>query len=120
MPPMQWSRSLYARIALGFIAFLAVMLVVQALLFVWLVSRSGRTLPGETPVRLAQAVALDLSDAVMRNPSLNLTQYVHEQYSQYTHPFFVMLSDGSLITVGSRTFPEPMLRIARIRLQGRP
>src|SRR5580704_6156505 len=96
--PMQWSRSLYARIALGFIAFLAVMLVVQALLFVWLVSRSGRTLPGETPV------PLDLSDAVMRNPSLNLTQYVHEQYSQYTHPFFVMLSDGSLITVGSRTF----------------
>src|SRR4029077_10062806 len=78
-----------------------------------------RTLPGESPTRLAQAVALDLSDALVRNPSVNLTQYVRDQYSQYTHPFFVMLSDGTLITSGSRSFPEPMLRAARIRLQGR-
>ena len=37
-----WYRSLYWRIALGVVGFLAAMLVVQAMLFVWAVSQSGR------------------------------------------------------------------------------
>jgi anti-sigma-K factor RskA len=36
-----WHRSLYWRIALGFIAFLAVLLVAQALLFLVLAGRTG-------------------------------------------------------------------------------
>ena len=44
---MKWYRSLYWRVAFGVIAFLAAMLVVQAVLFVWTVSQSGRSLPGQ-------------------------------------------------------------------------
>jgi signal transduction histidine kinase len=114
---MRWYRSLYWRIALGVVAFLAAMLVVQAMLFVWVVSQSGRSLPGQSPVRLARTVALDLANLLERDPQADLDQYVRDQYAQYEHPFFVMMTDGRVITSGSRSFPEPLLRMARARLE---
>ena len=92
---MKWYRSLYWRIALGVVGFLAAMLVVQAMLFVWAVSQSGRTLPGQSPGRLGMTVALDLASVLERDPQTDLARYVHEQYAQYTHPFFVMMADGT-------------------------
>ena len=38
-----WHRSLYWRVAFGVVAFLAAMLVVQAMLFVWAMAQFGRT-----------------------------------------------------------------------------
>ena len=38
----KWYQSLYWRIAIGFLLCLALLLVVQAMLFVWLVARSTR------------------------------------------------------------------------------
>src|SRR5438309_747962 len=118
--PLHWYRSLYWRIAFGVVAFLAAMLVVQAVFFVWAVSQSGRTLPGQSPARLGQTVALDLASTLEREPQIDLTKYVHDQYASYTHPFFVMMADGRVITSGSRSFPEPLLRMARARLQAPP
>ncbi len=117
---MKWYRSLYWRIALGVVAFLAAMLVVQAMLFVWAVSQSGRSLPGQSPARLGQTVALDLTNLLEREPQVDLAKYVREQYATYTHPFFVLMADGRLITSGSKTFPEPLIQMARLRLQGGP
>ena len=114
---MQWHRSFYWRIALGAVAFLGAMLVVQAMLFVWVVSQSGRNLPGQSPARLGMTVALDLANLLERDPQADLAPYVKDQYAQYAHPFFVMMADGRLITSGSRPFPEPLLAMARARLQ---
>src|SRR5579862_5860079 len=114
---MRWYRSLYWRIALGVVGFLAAMLAVQAVLFVWAVSQSGRSLPGQSPIRLGQTVALDLANVLDRDPQVDLTRYIHEQYAQYTHPFFVMLADGRLITSGSQSFPEALIRMAHGRLE---
>jgi len=116
---MRWHKSLYWRIAIGFVLFLAAMLVVQAMLFVLVVARSGRTVPGQSPGRFSETVALDLGDALGREPDLDLARYVREQYAQVSHPFFVMMADGKLITSGSDTFPEPLQRMARARLQRR-
>src|SRR3954453_14795689 len=116
---MTWHRSLYWRIALGVVGFLAAMLVVQAMLFVWVVSQSGRSLPGQSPARLAANVALDLGNVIERDPQVDLARYVNEQYAQYTHPFFVMMADGRVVTSGSRTFPEPMMAMARAVLERR-
>src|SRR5437870_5336426 len=116
---MRWHKSLYWRIAIGFVLFLAAMLVVQAMLFVWVVARSGRTVPGQSPGRFSETVALDLANALGREPVLDVARYVREQYGQNTHPFFVMLADGGLITSGSNSFPEALLRMARARLQRR-
>src|SRR3954471_20064385 len=114
---MNWYRSLYARIALGVVAFLAVMLVVQAVLFVWVMAQSGNDAQGQSPQRLAQSLAMDLSTTLERDPQIDLPRYVDEQYSRATHPFFVMLRDGRIITSGVGSFPEPALRAARVTLQ---
>src|SRR5262245_2067171 len=114
---MRWYRSLYWRIAFGVVAFLAAMLVVQAVLFVLAVSQSGRSLPGGSPGRLGLTVALDLANLLERDPQADLAQYVREQYARYEHPFFVMLADDRVITSGSQSFPEPFLRMAKARLE---
>jgi signal transduction histidine kinase len=113
----RWYQSLYWRIAIGVVAFLAAMLVVQAMLFVWAMSQSGRTLPGQSPGRLGMTVAVDLAAMLEREPQVDLEKYVSEQYKQYNHPFFVMMKDGRFLTSGSSSFPEPLIRMARARLE---
>src|ERR1700760_4350378 len=117
--PMRWHKSLYWRIAIVLFLVLAAILVVQAMLFVWVVARSGRTVPGQSPARFSETVALDLADVLAREPELDVARYVREQYAQVTHPFFVMLPDGMVITSGAATFPDALLRMARARLQRR-
>jgi signal transduction histidine kinase len=116
---MRWYRSLYWRTALGVVGFLAAMLIVQAMLFVWAVSQTGRSLPGQSPARLGSTVALDLANLLERDPQADVQRYVHDQYAQYTHPFFVMLADGRVVTSGSTSFPEPLLRMAKEQLARR-
>jgi two-component system OmpR family sensor kinase len=112
----RWYQSLYWRIAIGVVAFLAAMLVVHAMLFVWAVSQTGRTLPGQSPARLGMTVAVDLTNLLERDPQTDLTKYVNDQYKQYNHPFFVMMKDGRFVTSGSNDFAEPLVRMARARL----
>ncbi len=114
---MRWYRSLYWRIAFGVMGFLVVMLVVQAVLYVWAVSQSGRSLPGQSPGRFAMTVAQDVAGLLEREPNVDLSQYIREQYAQYEHPFFVMMADGRLVTSGSDSFPEPLIRMAKARLE---
>ena len=76
-------------------------------------SQSGRSLPGQSPARFGVTIALDLSSALERDPQIDLARYVHDQYAQYTHPFFVMLADDTVITSGSATVAEPLLGMAR-------
>src|SRR5437899_8007994 len=96
---MKWYRSLYWRVAFGVIAFLAAMLVVQAVLFVWTVSQSGRSLPGQSPARLGQTVALDLANLLDREPQADLAKYGRDQYANYTRPLFGVRGNGSGMTV---------------------
>jgi signal transduction histidine kinase len=116
---LHWYRSLYWRIALGFVVFLAAMLVVQAMLYTWVVARSGRTLPGQSPNGFAQTVANDLANTLERDPKVDLDRYVHDQYAQVAHPFFVMRADGTVINFGTGPISEPLLRLAHARLRRR-
>ena len=54
-----WYRSLYWRIAFGFIALLAVLLLAQGFVFLWLTDRIVGT-PARTPAQLAALVAEDV------------------------------------------------------------
>jgi two-component system, OmpR family, sensor kinase len=114
---MQWHRSLYWRIAIGFVLFLAAMLVVQAVLFTWVVSRSGETIPGQSTIGFAQTVALDVGAALERDAQLDLDKYVGEQFASVAHPFFIMLASGRIVDHGASPIPEPLLRAARTRLR---
>jgi signal transduction histidine kinase len=114
--PSRWYRSLYWRIAIGFMLCLTAILVVQAMLFVWVVSRSGPLTPGQPPARYAQAVALDVGAALERDPALDVAQYIDTQYGFASYPFLVMLADGRQIPHGG-PFPESLAAQARLRLR---
>ena len=61
MPEAVWYRSLYFRIAMGFVALLAALLVIQAGVFIWLTVVVGRSTLG--PAQLASEVAGELGAA---------------------------------------------------------
>jgi signal transduction histidine kinase len=92
------------------------MLVVQGMLFVWVVSRSGPRLPGQ-PERFAQTVAVQLAEVLGADPSIDLAEYIEDEYARDAHPFFVVLADGRVLGNFGPPYPEPMLRAARARLQ---
>ena len=92
MPDPVWFRSLYWRIAIGFVAMLAVVLSLQAGLFLWLTGRFAAS--SRTPQQLADQVARELSDALTDNPALDLEKHVRERYDDMTQAFAVILRDG--------------------------
>ena len=89
-----WFRSLYWRIALGFVGLLAALLLAQALLFLWLTGRIDDSPQGRTPQQLADFVARELSDALAIDPSLDLDAHVREQFADIKRPFAVAMRDG--------------------------
>lgn len=112
-----WYRSLYWRIALGFIACLALLLVVQGGLFLWMMSQAGSAVPNQPPDRLAQAIASDVAQELERDRGLDIEHYVRQQYATDTQPFLVVLADGRLFEVGAR-FPETLKSEAQGRVAG--
>ena len=117
MPERRWYRSLYWRIALGFIALLAVLLVAQTALAVWMTERVwGRA--SRTPAELADTVAQDLSAQLTRNRSFDVERHLRETYSSGYQPFVVVI-DGDPRTLSNRgPLPPNLGRDARRRLWG--
>ena len=88
-----WYRSLYWRIAFGFIALLAVVLVAQVVVFLWLTDRiigpSSKS-PQQLAVNLAAEIAPDLAS----QPALQLDPYLRSKFGHIFQPFLVVLNDG--------------------------
>src|SRR5262245_20874068 len=114
--PSRWYRSLYWRIAIGFVLCLAAMLVTQAMLFVFAMWRSESMMPGRPPAFFGQTVALELAEALEREPRVDLQRHVEEQYGDDVYPFYVVLADGRSVTHGG-AFPEAMIAQTRTRLE---
>src|SRR5688572_5655392 len=106
-PGPVWYRSLYWRIALGFIAFLAVLLVAQALLFIWLAGRNGGLFPATTNARLAEMVASDLKDELERDPEVDLREHIAHAHGRVIQAFVVVLADGRVFS--NRSVRPPAL-----------
>ena len=89
-----WYRSLYWRIAVGLVLFLALMLGAQGALFIYTSDRIAGSMPATSPRRLAVLVASDLSSALDTDPTIDIRQYVRDQYSNVLQPFIVLMRDG--------------------------
>ncbi len=113
-----WYRSLYWRIGVGFVAVLAILLGLQALVFLYL-SGAG-WLPGRSPAELGRRVAADVSQALAANPSLDLQQHVRQQWGHVYQPFAVVMMDGRVATARDMPIPPNLVRAARSRLMGFP
>ena len=104
-----WYRSLYWRIAFGFVALLALLLLVQGVLFLWMTDRIVRP-SSRSPGQLAQAVAADLSAELALNPSLPLEAHVAERFGHIYQPFLVVMADGRSVSNRPRVLPPGFVR----------
>ncbi len=118
MPEIAWYRSLYWRIALGFVALLAVMLAAQGVVFLWLTGRAAELLPGRSPAEYAQTIALDTALVLGEQPQTDLDEYLNGRYRTTYRPFVVVTRDGRLVSSRRITPPFDLSRAALIRLVG--
>jgi two-component system, OmpR family, sensor kinase len=110
----RWYRSLYWRIALGLFAFLALMLAAQGALFLWVADQMAGSMPARSPRRLAFIVASDVGAALETQPTLNLEQYIRDEYGHVLQPFVVLMRDGRTVSNHSDEWASPEL-VAALR-----
>jgi signal transduction histidine kinase len=120
MTELVWYRSLYWRIALGFVALLAVLLLVQGAVFLYLTGRTTEFFPGRSPAEYAQTIAADLSVALAATPTLDLDGYLNGRYTSAYRPFAVATQDNRLIESRPLLPPPSLARLALGRLRGFP
>ena len=118
MPEIAWYRSLYWRIALGFVALLATLLAVQGVVFLWITGRASDLLPGRSPAEYAQTIAGDLSVVLRDQPTLDLDTYLNERYTTKYRPFVVVTRDGRTVISRAVMPPPELARGAMGRLTG--
>ena len=103
-----WYHSLYWRIGVGLVAFLALMLVAQSALFIWTSDRIAGSMSATSPRRLAVLVASDLSGALDADPTIDIGEYVHDQYSNVLQPFLVVMRDGRQVANHPEYIPDDL------------
>ena len=104
-----WYRSLYWRIAFGFITLLAVVLVVQILVFLWLTDRIVGP-SSKSPQQLAASIAADVAADVSSDPTLQLDPYLRNKFGHIYQPFLVVLNDGRFGSNRGDRLPPGFLR----------
>jgi signal transduction histidine kinase len=116
MPEPVWYKSLYWRIAFGFVATLAALLLAQGFVLLWFTDRifAGSS---SSPEQLATTVAGELSTALTASPQLRLDEHVNEEFGHIYRPFLVVLRDGRTASNRPRGLPPNFARsvIGRVR-----
>jgi signal transduction histidine kinase len=111
-----WYRSLYWRIAFGFVAMLAILLLAQGVLFLWLTDRIFGT-PARTPGQLAALVAEDVADELRERPGSDLDEFVQQHFSRVYQPFLVMLANGQRASNRPSGLPPDFSRVVAGRMR---
>ena len=111
-----WYRSLYWRIAFGFIALLATLLLAQGLLFFWLTDRFVSSSPARTPAQLAEIIADDIAAELTQHPQGSIETYVSTNFRRY-QPFVVALTDGRRASNRPSMLPPGLERGVQERLR---
>ena len=111
-----WYRSLYWRIAFGFVAMLAILLLAQGVLFLWLTDRIFGT-PARTPAQLAALVAEDVAAELRERPGSDLDEFVREHFSRVYQPFLVMLTNGQRASNRPSGLPPDFSRVVAGRMR---
>jgi signal transduction histidine kinase len=114
----KWYQSLYWRIAIGFVLFLAAMLAVQGGALVYLISRM-EVAPGPPPPEIARLVARDLGEELVSNPTLDIQQFFRQEYEGRV-PLVAIMKDGRVITTDGTRPSDAFVREIRARLSADP
>ena len=116
MSELVWYKSLYWRIAFGFVATLAALLLVQFAVVLWLTDRVVVT-TSRTPDQLVASVANDLSSALAANPQLDLDTYVRSHFRAIYRGFLVVMLDGRTASNRPNGLPPGYMRAIAQRVR---
>ena len=107
-----WLRSLYGRIAIGYVVFISVFLLAQWVLLVWINDRAERS----RPQGLTRAISVGLARRLADNPDLNLNDYV--RWVSPGNNVFLIMRDGRV--AGARHPSDATVRSVVQDLQRSP
>ena len=109
-----WYRSFYWRIAIGFVATVAAVLVLQAALFLWLASTNPTI--GMGPGRIATVAAAELSSALETDAGLDVDAWLTREFGRGPHGVYVVRGDR-VYRSGPFQVPPFIVRMARNRVR---
>ena len=116
MGELVWYKSLYWRIAFGFVATLATLLLAQGGVLLWLTDRIVGS-SWRTPEQLVAAVATDLSSAITADRSLDLDAYARDHFRHIYRPFLIVMRDGRMASNRMNGLPPGYIRAAQQRVR---
>ena len=99
-------RSLYWRIGLGFILFLAITLVLQVALFIWVAGETEGGMPERMGRDFAELVAAEFEAALSRDPQLDLRGYAERRINELHRPAAIVFGDGSVVAAPGLQVPR--------------
>ena len=114
----KWYQSLYWRIAIGFVLFLAAMLALQAGALVYLIA-GMEVAPGPPPPEITRLIARDLSVSLAANPKLDIAQFFRQEYEGQI-PLAAIMKDGRVVTTSGPRPSDTFIREVRDRLNAEP
>ena len=114
----KWYQSLYWRIGIGFVLFLAVVLALQGAALVFLISRM-EVGPGATPPEATRFVARELGEALTADPGFDIQAYLREEYGGRM-PLVAIMKDGRTLSTDGTLPPDAVVRDIRARLRANP
>jgi hypothetical protein len=106
-----WYRSLYFRIAFGFVALLATLLVLQGSVFLWMSGQMPELFFSRSPTQLADSLATDVASLLGDSAVTDLSGAITRAYANSGRGFAIALEDGRVIE-SKRVPPPPDLRYA--------
>lgn len=113
-----WFRSLYWRVAFGFVAFLAIVLVVQGAMLFWLLAQTREDVAGSTPQELATLVAGDVAAAMESSAFSDPAAYLRTHYGRLPRSVALVMADGSVVTSReSVPLAPPLVEMALRRMR---
>ena len=106
MATRSFARSLYWRIGFGFILFLAVTLVLQVLLFIWVAGEREGGMPERMGRDFAELVAAEFEAELARDPALDLRVYADRRLRELHRPAVILFPDGSAVAPPGTPIPR--------------
>ena len=106
MAKRTFARSLYWRIGLGFILFLAITLLLQVGLFIYVAGETEGGMPARMGRDFAELVAADLESALAREPQLDLRSYAEQRVKELHRPAVIIFPDGTAVAPAGVEVPR--------------
>jgi signal transduction histidine kinase len=108
MSKRAFAKSLYWRIGFGFILFLAITLILQVGLFIWVAGETEGGMPERMGRDFAELVASEFEAALARDPQLDLRAYAERRVKELHRPAAIIFPDGSAIAPEGTEVPRGM------------